>query len=187
MEPAAERTHSMAQDPEKVTTCQRIVGEIAFHLERWIICAIFQKQRLLYGYSVTTNPFTGSIDKNVRSKLLQCSNQTMNELKKMGYNPAVHPHFAEYLINTHGITRDINSRTEHCSCMNDPQHLNKMINKYMPSDKVKDIIIILNCLEYFKKPDGKPLCVVKPWLSYSSLDPNNKCCHLRKKVSDLIL
>ncbi|XP_077137549.1 speriolin-like [Ranitomeya variabilis] len=69
------------QYPEKVKTCQRIVGEIAFQLDRWILRAIFLKQRRLYGFrvtdikekilQVTTSPLTGKVDENLRSELFQ--------------------------------------------------------------------------------------------------------------------
>ncbi|KAM4020983.1 speriolin-like isoform 2-T2 [Anomaloglossus baeobatrachus] len=165
-------------DPEKVKKCQRIVGEIAFQLDRRILCAIFLEQQRLYGYrvpyikekiiEVTTSPTTGKVDEKLRSELYQRYNHIMDELRKLGYNPAVHPHFTEYMVNTYGITKDRNARTKDLSSYNDPQYLNKMITECMSSDIVKDIIIILNCLVYFAREDGKSL-LISPLSSHSSL------------------
>ncbi|XP_073533945.1 speriolin-like [Phyllobates terribilis] len=165
-------------DPEKVKTCQRIVGEIAFQLDRRILCASFLEQQPLYGYrvadikekilQVTTNPLTGKVEENLRSELFQRYHHTMDQLKTMGYNPAVHPHFAEHLINTYGITKDRNAIPEDLSCCKDPQYLNKMIAECMPCDEVKDITIILQCLVYFTRQDGKSLF---RWSCHSS--PNH--------------
>ncbi|KAM4020024.1 speriolin-like isoform 1-T1 [Anomaloglossus baeobatrachus] len=165
-------------DPEKVKKCQRIVGEIAFQLDRRILCAIFLEQQRLYGYrvpfikekiiEVTTSPTTGKVDEKLRSELYQRYNQIMDELRKLGYNPAVHPHFTEYMVNTYGITKDRNARTKDLSSYNDPQYLNKMITECMSSDIVKDIIIILNCLVYFAREDGKSL-LISPSSSHSSV------------------
>ncbi|KAM4020019.1 speriolin-like isoform 1-T1 [Anomaloglossus baeobatrachus] len=165
-------------DPEKVKKCQRIVGEIAFQLDRRILCAIFLEQQRLYGYQVpyikekiievTTSPTTGKVDEKLRSELYQRYNHIMDELRKLGYNPAVHPHFTEYMVNTYGITKDRNARTKDLSSNNDPQYLNKMITECMSSDIVKDIIIILNCLVYFAREDGKSL-LISPSSSHSSV------------------
>ncbi|KAM4020022.1 speriolin-like isoform 2-T2 [Anomaloglossus baeobatrachus] len=165
-------------DPEKVKKCQRIVGEIAFQLDRRILCAIFLEQQRLYGYrvpyikekiiEVTTSPTTGKVDEKLRSELYQRYNHIMDELRKLGYNPAVHPHFTEYMVNTYGITKDRNARTKDLSSYNDPQYLNKMITECMSSDIVKDIIIILNCLVYFAREDGKSL-LISPSSSHSSV------------------
>ncbi|KAM4040195.1 speriolin-like protein [Anomaloglossus baeobatrachus] len=156
-------------DPEKVEKCQRIVGEMAFQLDVRILWAIFPEQHQLYGYrlpyikeriiQVTTSPTTGKVDEQLRSELYQRYNHIMDELRKLGYNPAVHPRFTEYIVNTYGITKDRNARTENFASYNDPQYLNEMITECMPRDIVKDIITILNCLVYFAREDGESLLI----------------------------
>ncbi|XP_075195250.1 speriolin-like protein isoform X1 [Anomaloglossus baeobatrachus] len=156
-------------DPEKVKKCQRIVGEMAFQLDRRILWAIFLAQQRLYGYyvpyikekiiQVTRSPTAGKVDEKLRCELFRRYNHTMDELRKFGYNPAVHPLFTAYIVNTYGITKDRHAKTEDLSSYNDPQYLNKMITECMPRDIVKDIIIILNCLVYFAREDGKSLLI----------------------------
>ncbi|KAM4045401.1 speriolin-like protein [Anomaloglossus baeobatrachus] len=156
-------------DLENIKKCQRIVGELAFQLDRRILSAIFLEQQRMYGYrvpnikekiiQVTTIPATGKVNQKLRYELNQRYNHTMDELRKFGYNPTVHPHFTEYIVNTYGITKDRHAKTEDLSSYNDPQYLNKMINECMPRDIVEDIIIILNCLVYFAREDGKSLLI----------------------------
>ncbi|KAM4047193.1 speriolin-like protein isoform 1-T1 [Anomaloglossus baeobatrachus] len=156
-------------DLENIKKCQRIVGELAFQLDRRILSAIFLEQQRMYGYrvpnikekiiQVTTIPATGKVDEKLRYELYQRYNHTMDELRKFGYNPTVHPHFTEYIVNTYGVTKDRHAKTEDLSSYNDPQYLKKMINECMPRDIVENIIIILNCLVYFAREDGKSLLI----------------------------
>ncbi|KAM4041099.1 speriolin-like protein [Anomaloglossus baeobatrachus] len=155
-------------DPEKVKKCHHNVGEIAFQLDRRIVCAIFLEKHRLFDYKVTyinqkimqvtTSPTTGKVDEKLRSELYQRYDDILDELRKLGYNPAVHPHFTEYIVNTYGM-KDRNARTEEYTTYHDPQDLNKMITECMPRDIVKDLIIILNCLVYFARKDGKSLLI----------------------------
>ncbi|XP_075193871.1 uncharacterized protein LOC142292409 [Anomaloglossus baeobatrachus] len=96
-------------DLENIKKCQRIVGELAFQLDRRILSAIFLEQQRMYGYrvpnikekiiQVTTIPATGKVDEKLRYELYQRYNHTMDELRKFGYNPTVHPHFTESPYN----------------------------------------------------------------------------------------
>ncbi|XP_075720693.1 speriolin-like [Rhinoderma darwinii] len=155
-------------DPVKVQQCQRIAGEIAFQLDRRILCNVFLKQKRLYGYrvanieekilQVTTCPATGKIADNLRSELNLRYHHTMDQLKKLGYDPTVHPYFTEYLVNNYGI-KERTDGAEVPSSFNDPQFLGKMIMENMASDNVKEILVILNCLANLAKEDGKALFI----------------------------
>ncbi|XP_075172216.1 uncharacterized protein LOC142243904 isoform X2 [Anomaloglossus baeobatrachus] len=155
------------QESEKVKKCQRIVGEIAFQLDRRILAAIFVEQHRLYGYrvshiaqriiQVTTNPQTGKVNENLRSELHLRYHHVMEQLHMLGYIPEVHSHFTENLVNTYGIMKDRKIETEEFSSINDPQYLSNMITECMPSHSVKNILIILKCLAHLAKKDGKPL------------------------------
>ncbi|XP_075696859.1 speriolin-like protein isoform X2 [Rhinoderma darwinii] len=165
----AQPTDSYPQlDPEKVKQCQRIVGEIAFQLDRRILCAVFLERQRLYGYhvanikekitQVTTCSLTGKVDDQLKSELSRRYHQTIDQLKKLGYDPKVHPYFTEYLVNAYGIIKErANTGIEDLSSMNDPQILSKMITEYMLNDKTEDILIILNCLAYLTKQNGKTM------------------------------
>ncbi|KAM4023551.1 speriolin-like protein [Anomaloglossus baeobatrachus] len=156
-------------DFEKVMKCQRIVGEMAFQLDRRILCAIFLEQHRLYGYQVanleekillvTTCPLTGKVDENLRSDLYRRYNQTMSQLKKLGYCSDVHGHVTEYLVNTYGIIKDKQAGIDDLSSFNDPEYLSKMVLECMPCDKTSGILIIHKCLLYFAKENGTSLFI----------------------------
>ncbi|XP_066463430.1 speriolin-like protein [Eleutherodactylus coqui] len=128
------------------------------------MCAIFPDQRL-YGYwvanvkekiiQVTTCSQTGKVNEQLRSELMQRYHRVMDELRKLGYDDKVHPYLIEYLVNTYGIMKERTTiHTEDMSPVDDPQVLRKMITEYMFSDKVQDILILLNCLAYLAKKKG---------------------------------
>ncbi|XP_040271503.1 speriolin-like [Bufo bufo] len=157
-------------DPEKLKQCKRMVGEIAFQLDRRILCAIFHEQQRLYGYrvanikekitQVTTCPLTGKVDDQLRSELSERYHQTMDQLKKLGYDPTVHPYYAEYLVNTYGIIKErLMAGNEDMLSVNDPQVLSKIIAEYMVNEKVEDILIILKCLAFLATQNGSTMFI----------------------------
>ncbi|XP_073416910.1 speriolin-like [Dendrobates tinctorius] len=156
-------------DPEKVKKYQRIVGEMAFQLDRRILSAIFLEQQRLYGYcvcdieekilQVTTNPQTSKVNEKLRSDLLLCYHHIMEELQMLGYIPEVHGHFTEHQVNNFGIIKEGTIANEEFSSINDPQYLRNMISEYMPCDSVTDVLVILECLAHLAKEDGTPLFI----------------------------
>ncbi|XP_075720694.1 speriolin-like protein [Rhinoderma darwinii] len=157
-----------SKDPQKIQQCEQFVGEIAFQLDRKILCAVFLEGRRLYGYrvadmdkkikQVTTCALTGKVNNELRSELYLRYHHTMDQLKELGYDLTVHPYFTEYLVNTYGVMNE-KTREKHYSSR-DLQVLGKMIIEYMPCDKVKDILVILNCLAKLTKQDGEGMF---PW------------------------
>ncbi|KAM4608084.1 speriolin-like protein [Discoglossus pictus] len=158
------------RDPKQLQRCQRIVGEIAFQLDRRILSSIFLEQSRLYGFTVsnvqekilqaTTCPLTNKVDEAQRAEMNRRYTEIMNRLKKYGYDPRVHPIFSEYLVNTYGIMKDRPlPGTSELVSYSDPEVLRKMAAEAMPADVLKDVHLLLNCLINLAKEDGKPLFI----------------------------
>ncbi|XP_063054580.1 speriolin-like protein [Engraulis encrasicolus] len=186
----------------------RVVGEIAFQLDRRILALIFQEQHRLYGFTVqniadkitqvSTHPVTGEVDKCVRARLCERHLAVTERLGRLGYDMAVHPALSELLVNTYGILRQRpdpqhsepqHSDTQHSdpqqsdadsesnppldrsseqqrseagsesrrhdySC---PEVLRRVVVETVPPSLLKDVLLLLVCLRYLAKHDGKPL------------------------------
>ncbi|XP_067404795.1 speriolin-like protein isoform X1 [Emydura macquarii macquarii] len=144
----------------------RIVGEIAFQLDRRILAYVFPGVTRLYGYTVSNIPekikqasmkcLDGSTDEKKHRVMTQRYLSLTARLEKMGYNRDVHPVFSEFLINTYGILKqrpDLHSSPYHSS----PADLRKIVIDFVPSKFLGDTLLLLNCLCELSKEDSKPL------------------------------
>uniref|UniRef100_A0A674I7U6 Speriolin C-terminal domain-containing protein n=1 Tax=Terrapene triunguis TaxID=2587831 RepID=A0A674I7U6_9SAUR len=144
----------------------RIVGEIAFQLDRRILAYVFPGVTRLYGYTVSNIPekikqasmkcLDGSMDEKKHRGMMQRYLSLAARLEKMGYNRDVHPVFSEFLINTYGILKqrpDLHSSPLHSS----PADLRKIVIDIVPSKFLGDTLLLLNCLCELSKEDSKPL------------------------------
>ncbi|XP_032078253.1 speriolin-like [Thamnophis elegans] len=159
---------AMGRD-SKTATFERIVGEIAFQLDRRILSSIFPDRVRLYGFTVgnipekimqaendTVNPLTAE----QRTAMMDRYNEIMNRLKPHNYNPSYHPQFTEHIVNTYGILRERPDATgSEAQLYNDLTYLNEVIVSVVPQDKVADCLILLNCLRQLSQADGKPLFI----------------------------
>ncbi|XP_058030728.1 speriolin [Ahaetulla prasina] len=153
----------------KTATFERIVGEVAFQLDRRILSSIFPDRVRLYGFTVgnipekimqaendTVNPLTPE----QRSAMMDRYNEIMNRLKPQNYNPTIHPQFTEHIVNTYGILRERpDAAGSEAQLYNDPNYLHEVIVSVVPQDKVADCLILLNCLRQLSQADGKPLFI----------------------------
>ncbi|XP_074045992.1 speriolin-like protein isoform X2 [Macrotis lagotis] len=144
----------------------RIVGEIAFQLDRRILAYVFPGVTRLYGFTVSNIPekikqtsiksLDGSVDEK---KLRDLSHRYLSltaRLEKLGYNREAHPVFSEFLINTYGILKqrpDLRSNPLH----NNPTALRKLVIDIVPPKFLGDSLLLLNCLCELSKEDSKPL------------------------------
>ncbi|XP_061463210.1 speriolin-like [Rhineura floridana] len=155
-------------DP-KLVTMERIVGEIAFQLDRRILSSIFPDRVRLYGYTISNIPekiLQGASDplsplsQEQRTSMTDRYNSIMNLLKPKGYDPNVHSKFTEHIVNTFGILRerpDVSGPEG--DSYNNPSYLRQAIEEVAPPDKVSDCLILLDCLCYMAAMDGKPLFI----------------------------
>ncbi|XP_054852236.1 speriolin-like protein [Eublepharis macularius] len=144
----------------------RIVGEIAFQLDRRILAHVFPGITRLYGFTVCNIPekikqlsmksTDGSVDEKKYRAMTQRYLDLTSHLEKMGYHTDIHPVFSEFLINTYGILKqrpDLSSNPLH----NSPSDLRKMVIDIVPSKFLGDTLLLLNCLCELSKEDNKAL------------------------------
>ncbi|XP_034145011.1 speriolin-like protein [Esox lucius] len=153
---------------QKVKDPERLLGEISFQLDRRILSYIFQGQARLYGFTVlnlrdkivqvSTHPLTGKVDEGYRLQLSQRHIELMDRLNQLGYSTILHPPFTEFIINTYGILKQ---RPDSYSTQelgyNSPDFLRRVVINASPSKLLKDMLLLLNCLCYMSRLDGKPL------------------------------
>ncbi|XP_006163192.1 speriolin-like protein isoform X2 [Tupaia chinensis] len=144
----------------------RIVGEIAFQLDRRILAYVFPGVTRLYGFTVSNIPekikqtsvksLDGSVDEKKLRELTHRYLTLTARLEKLGYNREVHPVFSEFLINTYGILKqrpDLRANPLHSS----PAALRKLVIDVVPPKFLGDSLLLLNCLCELSKEDSKPL------------------------------
>ncbi|XP_006876176.1 PREDICTED: speriolin-like protein isoform X3 [Chrysochloris asiatica] len=144
----------------------RIVGEIAFQLDRRILAYVFPGVTRLYGFTVSNIPekikqtsiksLDGSVDEKKLRELTHRYLTLTARLEKLGYNRDVHPVFSEFLINTYGILKqrpDLRAHPLHSN----PAALRKLVIDIVPPKFLGDSLLLLNCLCELSKEDSKPL------------------------------
>ncbi|XP_063780923.1 speriolin-like [Pseudophryne corroboree] len=151
-------------DAKDIQHWQKIVGEIAFQLERRILTGIFQQKNRQYGFlvsnieekiiQVTTCPFTSKVDEKLRAELTQRYHETMSRLKKIGYDKHAHPVLSEYLVNMYGL---MDADTKELACSSNRESILRMVRECTPKNIADDVEIIFNCLYFMSIEDGEPL------------------------------
>ncbi|KAJ7338277.1 hypothetical protein JRQ81_011035 [Phrynocephalus forsythii] len=173
--PREQRAHatslSSARSPRdsRQVTMERIVGEIAFQLDRRILSSIFPDRIRLYGYTVGNIPEKiaqggndplSPLTPEQRTSMMEHYNAIMTRLKPHGYDPSFHPQFTEHIVNTYGILRERPDTTgTEKETYNDPAYLQEVIENVVPVDKRADCITLLVCLQKLSQADGKPLFI----------------------------
>ncbi|XP_041963201.1 speriolin-like protein isoform X1 [Alosa sapidissima] len=147
---------------------ERLVGEIAFQLDRRILGNVFQEQHRLYGFTVAnipdkitqvcTHPVSGKVDESLRTRLTGQYHALLERLGRFGYNAGHHASFAEFMVNTYGILRQRpDPRSAQNSCYGNPASLQRLVVNTVPSTLLKDALLLHTCLCYLAEQDGKPL------------------------------
>ncbi|KAJ8354385.1 hypothetical protein SKAU_G00219520 [Synaphobranchus kaupii] len=158
----------LSQEGRDSKKLERLVGEIAFQLERRILFNVFPDQSRLYGFTVlnipekiiqiSKHPLTGKVDEDYRYDLSQRHLQLMDRLRMLGYSAPIHGPFAESIVNTYGILKqrpDAYSAEE--LGYNNPEFLRSIVIKTAPSKFLKDLLCLLSCLCFMARQDSKPL------------------------------
>uniref|UniRef100_A0A8C3W5T3 Spermatosis and centriole associated 1 like n=1 Tax=Catagonus wagneri TaxID=51154 RepID=A0A8C3W5T3_9CETA len=144
----------------------RIVGEIAFQLDRRILACVFPGVTRLYGFTVSNIPekikqtsiksLDGSVDEKKLRELTHRYVTLTARLERLGYSRDVHPAFSELLVNTYGILKqrpDVRANPLHRS----PAALRKLVIDVVPPKFLGDALLLLSCLCELSKEDGRPL------------------------------
>ncbi|XP_059579592.1 speriolin [Alligator mississippiensis] len=157
------------RDPKR-QTWERIVGEIAFQLDRRILSSIFPDRVRLYGFTVNnipekimksiSNGTTWHVDEVQCAAMAQRYTALMQRLSRMGYDPRMHPAFTEHVVNSYGILRE---RPELSSAegrsYNNVDFLRGVVVDTVPEEARRDALLLLDCLYELSKDDGKPLFI----------------------------
>uniref|UniRef100_A0A8B9SEW9 Speriolin C-terminal domain-containing protein n=1 Tax=Apteryx owenii TaxID=8824 RepID=A0A8B9SEW9_APTOW len=154
----------------KQQTRERIVGEIAFQLDRRILASVFPERVRLYGFTVSNIPekIMTSVFDNSQAGFDEryCAAATrryvtlMNRLKALGYSPDVHPSFTESVVNAYGILRERPEPTgPDARSYGSPGFLRRVVLETVPAATQPDVLLLLECLQELARDDGKPLFV----------------------------
>ncbi|KAM9198189.1 speriolin [Dugong dugon] len=148
---------------------ERLVGEIAFQLDRRILSSIFPERVRLYGFTVSNipekiiqasmNPNDHKLDEELCQTLTQRYVGIMNRLQSLGYNGRVHPALTEQLVNTYGILRERPELAASEGSSYTVDFLQRVLAETVPPSMLTDALLLLSCLSQLSHDDGKPMFI----------------------------
>jgi len=152
----------------------RLLGEMAFQLERRVLDYVFglegAKKRRFYGYTVSnicymmekesTSPDGGS-DVIGRTEMTCRLRKILCALEKYGYDIKIHADFSQEIINKYGLLPSPpDDKTIQTFGLNDACTIACLISRLSKrQSEVHNLNILLNCLHFLSKCDGRPLFV----------------------------
>lgn len=171
----SERRSAFAHALSHIKTPTRLIGEIAFQLDRRILNYVFntgatskKEKRRFYSYTISNcdskmrreaiNPITGEMDPGVYGTLRMRYDYIVAGLASLGYDIAYHAEISSDLVNKYGLLPLPPNK-------NDSQHFkagnldlfDEMVTRITPDNEVNDAKILLQCLAWLARADGKPM------------------------------
>ncbi|XP_062936241.1 speriolin [Cynocephalus volans] len=153
----------------KQVAWDRLVGEIAFQLDRRILSSIFPERVRLYGFTVSNipekiiqaslNPSDHKLDEELCQTLTQRYVSIMNRLQSLGYNGRVHPALTEQLVNAYGILRERPELAASEGCSYTVDFLQQVVVETVHPSMLSDALLLLSCLNQLAHDDGKPMFI----------------------------
>ncbi|KAB0363778.1 hypothetical protein FD754_007934 [Muntiacus muntjak] len=148
---------------------ERLVGEIAFQLDRRILSSIFPERVRLYGFTVSNipekiiqaslNPSDHKLDEELCQTLTQRYVSIMNRLQSLGYNGRVHPALTEQLVNAYGILRERPELAASEGGSYTVDFLQRVLVETVHPSMLTDALLLLSCLSQLAHDDGKPMFI----------------------------
>ncbi|XP_058421114.1 speriolin [Diceros bicornis minor] len=148
---------------------ERLVGEIAFQLDRRILSSIFPERVRLYGFTVSNipekiiqaslNPSNHKLDEELCQTLTQRYVSIMNRLQSLGYNGRVHPALTEQLVNAYGILRERPELAASEGSSYTVDFLQRVLVETVHPSMLTDALLLLSCLSQLAHDDGKPMFI----------------------------
>lgn len=148
---------------------ERLVGEIAFQLDRRILSSIFPERVRLYGFTVSNipekiiqaslNPSNHKLDEDLCQTLTQRYVSIMNRLQSLGYNGRVHPALTEQLVNAYGILRERPELAASEGGAYTVDFLQRVLVETVHPSMLTDALLLLSCLNQLAHDDGKPMFI----------------------------
>ncbi|XP_074059233.1 speriolin isoform X8 [Macrotis lagotis] len=156
------------RDPKQLTW-ERLVGEIAFQLDRRILSSIFPERVRLYGFTISNisekiiqaslNTSNQKLDEELCQTLTQRYVAIMNRLQSLGYNWQVHPGLTEQLVNAYGILRERPELAGSEGGNYTMDFLQRVVMETVPPSILNDALLLLSCLNQLSQDDGKPMFI----------------------------
>ncbi|XP_048658288.1 speriolin [Marmota marmota marmota] len=153
----------------KLLAWERLVGEIAFQLDRRILSSIFPERVRLYGFTVSNipekiiqaslNPSDHKLDEELCQTLTQRYVSIMNRLQSLGYNGRVHPALTEQLVNAYGILRERPELAASEGGSYTVDFLQRVLVETVHPSMLTDALLLLSCLNQLAHDDGKPMFI----------------------------
>ncbi|MBV94712.1 Speriolin, partial [Eschrichtius robustus] len=148
---------------------ERLVGEIAFQLDRRILSSIFPERVRLYGFTVSNipekiiqaslKPSDHKLDEELCQTLTQRYTSIMNRLQSLGYNGRVHPALTEQLVNAYGILRERPELAASEGGSYTVDFLQRVLVETVHPSMLTDALLLLSCLSQLAHDDGKPMFI----------------------------
>ncbi|XP_047698032.1 speriolin [Prionailurus viverrinus] len=148
---------------------ERLVGEIAFQLDRRILSSIFPERVRLYGFTVSNipekiiqaslNPGDHKLDEELCQTLTQRYVSIMNRLQSLGYDGRVHPALTEQLVNAYGILRERPELAASEGGSYTVDFLQRVLVETVHPSMLTDALLLLSCLNQLAHDDGKPMFI----------------------------
>ncbi|XP_040481633.1 speriolin [Ursus maritimus] len=168
---AHRKTSKFPESPResKQLAWERLVGEIAFQLDRRILSSIFPERVRLYGFTVSNipekiiqaslNPSDHKLDEELCQTLTQRYVSIMNRLQSLGYNGRVHPALTEQLVNAYGILRERPELAASEGGSYTMDFLQRVLVETVHPSMLTDALLLLSCLSQLAHDDGKPMFI----------------------------
>ncbi|XP_012328769.2 speriolin isoform X1 [Aotus nancymaae] len=168
---AHRKTSKFPESPResKQLAWQRLVGEIAFQLDRRILSSIFPERVRLYGFTVSNipekiiqaslNPSDHKLDEELCQTLTRRYVSIMNRLQGLGYNGRVHPALTEQLVNAYGILRERPELVASHGGSYTVDFLQRVLADTVHPSMLTDALLLLSCLNQLAHDDGKPMFI----------------------------
>ncbi|XP_069771094.1 uncharacterized protein [Narcine bancroftii] len=152
---------STRQDPDKEKS-YRVIGEIAFQLDRRILSYIFVDEPRLYGYRIADineriNEAAGRGGQ--RDAMLAHATEIMDTLRHLGYCPEKHSTFSEFIVNTYGILKKKPQCRKMLEDYNNRDYLHTLVVENVPPFLLQDMLVLLDSLWYLSVADGQPMFI----------------------------
>ncbi|KAM5211051.1 speriolin isoform 1-T1 [Hipposideros larvatus] len=148
---------------------ERLVGEIAFQLDRRILSSVFPERVRLYGFTVSNipekiiqaslNPNDHKLDEELCQVLTQRYVSIMNRLQSLGYNGRLHPALTEHLVNAYGILRERPELAASEGGSYSMEFLQRVLVETVHPSMLTDALLLLSCLSQLAHDDGKPMFI----------------------------
>lgn len=148
---------------------KRVIGEIAFQLDRRILQYIFSHRRRLYGFTIRNidekikeisfNDHVDGCDTVKVTELeLKRDNVTKTLLEHANYDTKYHAIFSELVVNKYGILK-VNpcDAKEQLKALKDYNVLQKIVSEHVDPEYKKDANILLKALNAMSLLDRKSI------------------------------